>query len=347
MPEIAAAGVFMLDFRPKGRSRNYLARGEQRKLLGIVLAVGLVLFLIEEAANPQRWAWIFQAAQPAAGAADAGRRAKVEQPPELRRRLAAQDEFIAEVEHKEPLPAHKKFFSGVDPELLAGVRDDTPFRSSEAAAFYHLLGILNETPQAELEKNSIGPVSFTQLFGQPKEFRGDLVTIEGTVLRAQPKTAAKNDYGIAEYDLLVIEPTDRAYGVMVYALSLPDDFPRGDGLREPVTVTGFFYKRLAHLSEDREIMTWPVLLAKTVERRPVLAAAPQANQQAQLQSLAGGLAIAVLASLVVAVFVFLATRRKTRFIMPPSRPDLDRLHDEAPVPDVRQRLAELARHEQI
>jgi hypothetical protein len=337
----------MLDFRPKGRSRNYMARGEQRKLLGLVLAVGLVLFLIEEAANPQRWAWMFQAAGQPVAAANPARQAKVEQPPELRRRQAARGEFIAESEHKEELPATKTFFPGVDRELLAKVRDDTAFRPSEAGAFYHLLGILDETPEAELEKGSVGPVSFTQLFGQPKEFRGDLVTMEGTVRRAQKKAAPKNDYGITDYDLLIVEPSDRAYAVWVYALELPDDFPRGEKLREPVTLTGFFYKRLAALSEDREIMTWPVLLAKTVHRRPVLAAAPQANRQVELKSLTGGLAIAVLASLVVVVFVFFATRRKTHFKLPASQPaGLERLADKEPLPDVREQLAELARQEQ-
>lgn len=335
----------MLDFRPKGRARNYMARGEQRKLLGLVLAVGLVLFLIEEAANPKRWAWMFQAGQPAA-AANPARRAKVEQPQKLPRRLD-QDEFIAEREHKEELPAQKKFFPGVDRELLAKVRDDATFRPSEAAAFYHLLAVLDQTPEAEIEQGSSGTVSFTQLFGQPKEFRGDLVTIEGTALRVQPKKAPQNDYGITDYDLVIVEPSDRAYAVWVYVLDMPDDFPRGDKLREPITVTGFFYKRLAALSEDREIMTWPVLLAKTVRRRQIVAAAPQANPQAELKSLAQGLAIAVLASLVVVLFVFFATRRKTRFRMPSSGPGgFEALGKLEHVPDVREQLAELSRQEQ-
>lgn len=335
----------MLDFRPKGRSRNYLARGEQRKLLGLVFAVGLVLFLIEQAANPRRWAWLWQAGRPAAERENAARFAKVEQPPELRRRQAAKDEFFAENEHHEELPEHKQFFPGVRRELLASVRDDTVFRSSEADAFFHLLRVLNDTPEATLEKSSIGPVSFTQLFAQPKEFRGDLVTLEGTVLRALPKTAAKNDYGIRDYYMLVVEPRDRAYGVIVYALELPEGFPTGEKLREGVSLTGFFYKRWAHLSEDKEIMTWPLLLSKTVRWQPVVTDAPAAD--ADVKNLTGGLAIAVLASLVVVVFVFSATRRKTQFKMPQSRPaDFQQLDGEQPVPDVRQQLAELSKQHQ-
>lgn len=336
----------MLDFRPKGRSRNYLARTEQRKLLGLVLTVGMVLFLIEQAANPQRWVWLLQpAGGPPAGQGDPARFAKVEQPPELRRRQAGKNEFIADAGQKEELPAHKRFFPGVDRELLAGVRDDTVFRSSETNAFFHLLDILNDTPEATLEKSSIGPVSFTQLFAQPKEFRGDLVTMEGTVLRALPKTAGKNDYGIGDYYMLVVEPRDRAYGVIVYALELPPGFPTGEKIHEPAVITGFFYKRWAHLSEDKEIMTWPLLLSKTVRWQPLVAKAPAAAQT-NLQSLLGGLAIATLASLVVVAFVLFATRRKTQFRMPQSRLEGFSVPDgQQPPPDVRQQLAELSRQE--
>ena len=342
----------MLDFRPKGRSRNYLARGEQRKLLALVLAVGVVLFLIEEAANPQRWGWLLQAAgqrAPAVGNAD--RMAKVEQPPELRRRTAVPGEFIAEADHKDELPAEKKFFDGVDRELLARVRDDTILRASESQAYFHLLSILKETSEDDLERASTGPVSFNQLFTQPKEFRGDLVTIEGTVLRALPRTPPENDYGITQYTQLVVEPSDRAYAVIVYCLDLPENFPQGEKLREPVTVTGFFYKRWAHLSQDKEIMTWPLLLSKTVSWRPAVAAGAAAAKgravDAEFKRLAIGLMLAVIASLAVVAFVFSATRRKTRFIMPQSPPtDLNGLADEQVVTDVRQQLAQLARQEQ-
>src|ERR1700741_5007531 len=58
-PHFAIAALHsMLDFRPKGRTRNYFARGEQRKLLALVFAIGLVLFVIEEAAHPKRWLWL-------------------------------------------------------------------------------------------------------------------------------------------------------------------------------------------------------------------------------------------------------------------------------------------------
>ncbi len=339
----------MLDFRPKGgRTTNYFGRYEQRKLLLLVLSVGMLLFLIEEAANPQRWLWLWQAAgQQVAPANDKPHRlAQVEQPPELRRKLA-HDEFVAEGEAKEAIPADKKFFPGVRPEFLALVRDDTVFRGAESDAFYHLLKILDETSEDDLRQASIGPVSFTQLFTQPKEYRGDLVTVGGSVRRVLEKDAPQNDYGIARYYQVVIEPDDRAYPVVVYSLGLPEGFPRGENLHETVRVNGFFYKRLAGMSAKKEIMTWPLLVSKTLHWQPVVAAAPVADEKARFKNMVGGLALAVLASLAVMLFLFIGMRRKTRFVMPHARPDqLDGLAGREVAPDVRQQLAELARQEQ-
>lgn len=336
----------MLDFRPKGgRSKNYYRRHEQRKLLLLVLSVGMVLFLIEQAANPRRWLWIWQAAGQQAANDKAERHAKVEQPAELRRNLAP-GEFIAEGEHSEELPADKQFLPGVDRTLLARVRDDTAFRSTEMDAFYHLLQILNETDEQVLEKASIGAVSFNQLFNQPKEFRGDLVNISGTARRVLEKKLPRNSSGVERYYEVVIEPDDRAYPVVIYSLDLPDGFRKGEKLNETIRLTGFFYKRWPGMSAKREIMSWPLLLSKTVRWQPAAVAAPPADGNAKLKSLTSGLALAIVASLAVMLLLFLGTRRKTRFVMPQAnRDELQRLADQEAAPDVREQLAELARHE--
>jgi hypothetical protein len=343
----------MLDFRPTGnRTTNYFSRRQQWKLLSLVFAAGLLMFLVEAAANPGRWLWLLQppkAADAANAHADAGgRHAKVEQPESLRRRTAA-DEFIAEADVDDGIPANKRFFPGVQPELLARVRDDTVFRAAEADAFYHLLKILDETSEDRLEKASIGRVSFMQLFTQPKEFRGDVVTIRGTVRRVMDKAAPQNNFGIKGYSQVVLEPDDRDYPVVVYCLDLPPEFPRGEKLHDPVAVTGFFYKRWAGLSSGREIMTWPLLLSKTARWQPALAAAePGAEDQRALNNLGAGVALAVVASLAVVAFVLSRTRRKTSFVIPTVRPgELNSQRHEELTPDVREQLAQLARRDQV
>jgi hypothetical protein len=345
----------MLDFRPKGRTTtNYFSRREQWKLLSLVFAAGLVLFLVEAAAKPGGWHWLRQAAVRAPGQPDArdggGHRAAVQQPERVRRKTA-DHEFIAEAGVEDGIPPNKRFFPGVQPEFLARVRDDTVFRSAESDAFYHLLKILDETSEERLEQASIGPVSFTQLFTQPKEFRGDLVTVHGRVRRVIEKTAPQNRFDIKGYWQVVLEPEDREYPVVIYCLSLPTEFPRGENLHETVAVTGFYYKRWAGLSSgrEREIMTWPLLLSKTVRWQPAVAAADPVDQnRAALNSLAVGLAVAVVASLAAVWFVLSRTRRKTTFVMPHLRPgELNSLRQEELAPGVREQLAELARQDRV
>ena len=343
----------MLDFRPTGnRTTNYFARREQWKLLSLVFAAGLVILLIEGAVNPGRWLWLAAGQAPAqpnaANGDNAGRHAAVEQPESLRRKTT-QGEFVAEARVEDGIPPNKRFFPGVQPDLLASVRDDTVFRSSESEAFYHLLKILDETSEERLEQASIGRVSFTQLFTQPKEFRGDLLTVHGTVRRVIEKIAPQNRFGIEGYKQVVIEPDDRDYPVVIYCLELPPEFPRGEKLHETVTVTGFYYKRWAGLSSGREIMTWPLLLSKTVQWQPAVAAGePGAQDRAALNNLASGLALAVIVSLVVVWFVLSRTRRRTTFVMPQVRPgELDSLRHEELAPDVREQLANLAKHDRV
>jgi hypothetical protein len=314
----------MLDFRPKGtRTTNYFSRRQQWKLLSLVFAAGLLIFLVEAAANPDKWLWL------------------------LRPREAPGQEDAAE--GGDAIPPNKRFFPGVQPGLLARVRDDTVFRAAEADAFYHLLKILEETNEERLEQASIGRVSFTQLFTQPKEFRGELVTVHGAARRVINKIAPRNSFGIKGYWQVVLEPGDRDYPVVIYCLDLPSGFPQGDKLHEQVTLTGFFYKRWAGLSSGREIMTWPLLLSKTVRWQPSVAAAePGAQDRAALSNLAAGLALAVIASLAVVWFVLARTRRRTTFVMPQVRPgELNSLRHEELTPDVREQLARLARQDQV
>lgn len=344
----------MLDFRPKGkRTRNYLARSEQWRLLLLVAVAGAVMLMIEQARQPQMWRWLWFGQQPAAAPQAANQPAiDTRLKPKTRRPLEA-DEFVIERAGKPALPEGKKYFPGVKAEFLREVRDDTVFRSAEADAFYHLMAILKETDEKRLEAASSGPVTFTQLFTQPKEYRGELVTVSGTVRRNQSLPAVRNKYGIEKYSMLVIQPDDRAEPLLIYCLQPPAELPQGDKLRQPIKATGFFYKRQAGMSGDG-IRTWPLILAKTVKTSaPPPAAAPHA---AEPVSPVIAVATAIGLGLAVIWFVFGRTKRGVKFQMPGAadpetqrvlaRHGLSALKNEEVEPDVRGRLAQLAQEHQ-
>ncbi|HEV3002924.1 MAG TPA: hypothetical protein VGX78_00615, partial [Pirellulales bacterium] len=186
----------MLDFRrkpraPTGQTAGYLARGEQIKLLGLVLAAVFVAFLMVKARDPRllpRMLAFFTS--PAANGDgeqdvdDAGREwtdappidTKLKPVPRVR---PAPDENAPTDDASGRAPDGKTYFPGVNPEILAPIQDDTPFRSAEAGAFYHLMQLLAQNEPAALERASRGQVSFAQLFAQSGTYRGELVTFEG------------------------------------------------------------------------------------------------------------------------------------------------------------------------
>jgi hypothetical protein len=339
----------MLDFRPKGKkSRNYLARSEQWRLLLLVAIMGLVMLMMGQVRQPQMWRWMWFGQQPG-GANQAANEPKIDTrlKPKARRPILA-DEFVAERAEKPALPAGKKFFPGVNEKFLGEVRDDTVFRSAESDAFYHLLEILKDTDEQKLEA-AASPVTFTQLFTQPKEYRGEVVTVEGALRRNESLPARQNEYGIEKYSKLVIQPNDRAEPLLVYCLEPPDNLPLGDKLNQPIKATGFFYKRQAGMSGDG-IRTWPLVLAKTVVVAPP--PAPLGHKEAEPISPMIAVVGSVCASLAVIWFVLGRTKRGVKFQLPSAgspqaesvlaRHGLSSLKNEDIEPDVRGQLARLS-----
>src|SRR5690606_34565824 len=93
--------------------------------------------------------------------------------------------------------------------------------------------------------------------------------------------------------------------IVIYALHVPLDFPLGDELDQPVSTTGFFFKRWAYPSRSG-ILTAPLVLARSLEWKPAPPAAPAASSEEQV--LLAAAASLVLAAGVV-VWVWLRSRR--------------------------------------
>ncbi|NIP86075.1 MAG: hypothetical protein GTO03_11110, partial [Planctomycetales bacterium] len=77
-----------------------------------------------------------------------------------------------------------RFFPGVDAGALADVKDHSPFIEGPRA-WFNLLEVLQNNSSQLIHQSSTGDVTFVQLFEQPEVYRGQLVTIRGTVKRAE------------------------------------------------------------------------------------------------------------------------------------------------------------------
>jgi hypothetical protein len=271
--------------------------------LFLVMSLGLVIILMGEARKPQRWQWLWSVGGAAGADADnaAGKQVDTRLHPAPDEELPGT--FIAPAPGGSDEPSERKHFPGVRQDYLESVRDNTPSRRVERDAMFHLLALLEANDESSLRKASVGPVSFVQLYDQPDEYRGELVTIRGTLRRANRLRAPRNDYGVESYYQTWIQPADQPDApIVVYCLALPDGFPTGMDLAEPVEITGFFFKRWAYMARDA-MRTAPLLLARTVGwQKPV--APPPERVSYGVGPLILGVALAFVGSVLVSVYVY-------------------------------------------
>lgn len=286
----------MLDFRRASPPRYFATRPERLAVLFVVVVLGLLLGLSRD------WRQLKWLLQPPPDTMQQGGRPSKDFAVDTRVSPRSLEEepgtFRSPATSAEtpPEPPASRYFRGVMPNYLEAIRDDSPFSHAEKDAWFNLLDVLNKTELESLKRASKGPVTFVQLYRQSDEYRGELVSVRGTLRRVYPVTAPKNDYGIKSYYQIWLTPDDNPSSVeVVYCLRLPPNCPTGENLAETVELTGFYFKRWLYHAQDA-LRTAPVILAPTVEwqKRPVLAKKPVESPGMLLAIFAGTALCAVL-----------------------------------------------------
>lgn len=303
-PPLETGSGSVVDFRKKP-VRNYLQRREQLRLLSLVLALGLVVILMNEVRKPRNWAWFMmlcgeENTSPAESVADPGPLEPTE--------VAAADSSL-------PVPKDPTLdgIFELTPEQLETIQDDTVWLREEKEAWFRLLKILRQNDEPVIEDKSEGRVTYTQLCAQSKEYRGQLVTVEGIVRRANRLPAPKNTDGFGWRFWLF--PTDNVNSpIVVYCLDLPEGFPIGMKVEADVEVTGFFFKRWAYNAWDprREklsLTTAPAMLAKNVRWHPVLLLPEEKTITINARFFMTIIGVAAIVSFLIAVYIYYKTRR--------------------------------------
>lgn len=290
----------------------------------MVLMFGIVLVLIGWAQNPANWRWFDIFTTPPQGPSPVtliDNRLDVQ----TQRDSLPKDTFLMPGKPRPPRSGiDDAYFPGVTAEQFEAVRDDAPSRRDEQAVSLHLFDILNRADPQSLQKWSLGPITYAQLFQQPNLYRGRLVSVSGIVRRVNWLDLSPNDYGIKGYYQVWLWPTDNPSApIVIYCLDLPEGFPSGMEIAEQAEVTGFFFKRWAYQAKDA-IRTAPEILAKTLHWDKRLVMNPK--EPAETWPIPLVVCAAVLASLVAAYIVYLRTR-PPRPILPDQSPDFDRLQE--------------------
>ena len=312
----------MSNSRKHARPRDYLARREQVRLLMLVMGLGLVVVLMMEVRKPATLAWL---ARMFDGPAVQQEGPAVQQEgPAVQQEGPAVEPIDTRVRHQRspseipgtfisPAPLDDRadksgrYFPGIRPGYFQAIKDDLPLRSGEEHyPWFHLLEVLNGTDEETLEKASTGRATWAQLFRQPNQYRGELVTVVGTVRRAHYIRSPKNNANIEGTNQLWVFPEDNpAEPIVVYSLYLPEGFPMGMEIAEEASITGFFFKRWAY-SALEDVRTAPLMLSRDInwKKRPPKPEKPPFDPT----KLIG----VIIAALAICAFVVIRVYRQTR-----------------------------------
>ncbi len=301
----------MVNFQQTPKPRNYFSRREQWRLLFMVMTLGLVAVLMMEAGKPQRWQW-FVALDGGSDGSQPDLPAPAEDPidtrmppPDPAREIPGSFRSPGTPPPEAEEDTTGRYFPGIKPEYLQWVRDDKVFCPGENRAWLNLLDVLGDTDEATLEKASTGRVTFAQLFDQPKEYRGELVTVRGIVRRAHPMSIRGSDAAALKYHELYLFPDDNPRDPMiVYCLFLPEGFPTGMKLVEHATITAFHFKRCSY-NVEASMLRAPRLAARTIHWHKTTATSQPAPD---LVSLFAAITVAAVLCLSVTVYAYSRTR---------------------------------------
>ncbi len=257
----------MLDYRTASEKPRRARPHERPRVIWLVFLAGVILVLAAQVLNPDLWKGL---ARLSAGA-DADGLGQTDWPPARRPFGLAQGDAAPGGEDgaaASPKESELRAVSGLTPEQVELVKDNRPFRQAESGVWLQLLQVLHETDVAELERQSLGLARRDELVRQSSAYRGELVTLRGTLRRAVRVAAPSNPWGQEHYYQTWLQPADDPSSpVVVYCLGLPEGFPLGMDISEKVQLTGFHFKLSAYKGA-KSLHTAPTLAARTVQWVP-------------------------------------------------------------------------------
>ena len=241
-----------------------LPRRESRKLWMLLIALGLVVMTIRQLNKPSTVhkleklfsPQLVEISEPIQPELTLGKDGAIQTPnkPVEKTVIDNMEQNVSPsnpTEHLEEVPG------------LSQVEDKTYFRPLEQEAWFFLFDKLQKTKKQEISAKSVGEVTYAQLHKQPDAYRGQVVTIRGTVMREEAEPAGENQLGIESFHRLWILPYGGGPSLFVtYCLELPPGFPRGEKRQSAVTVTGYFFKNWSY-SWEGGLALAPVVLAES------------------------------------------------------------------------------------
>ena len=190
-----------------------------------------------------------------------------------------------------------------------------------------------------IHRSQIGEPTYVtriQLTGQPGEFRGNAITVNGFVRsvetrRAKPNSSIIRDHASEQqqtYYILWVQPADDsdAEPYCVYCLDPPEQLPRTQAELKDyqwlAKINGIFFKNRSYQATDR-VRYSPLILADSFEMKPPITDHPVLKQKASPQLMAGLLAMIPLVAVGIVWFAVRSTVSRKRLPSKKSEEELN------------------------
>lgn len=178
--------------------------------------------------------------------------------------------------------------SGVERSLFAAVQDNTfGVPAAEKPAYDEILERLRTTSNIDLEALALSKIPFAVLMLDADQYRGKALTVEGDLRRLNPLPADRTTSGNVEtFEAWLFADDSGLNPYRVVLTALPQGI-QPTGIIDPplrVTVTGFFFKRYSYATAN-DFHTAPLILAKTLTRRPGQASVRTSHQHSPIRQL--------------------------------------------------------------
>jgi hypothetical protein len=268
--------------QPSKKTKSYLSSKDQRRLLGLVGILALILVASRMAANPNNWAWMFRGQNQAKKTGTPEKTAKsgkgqltvVSKSSKLA--SSAKSNKPRKTLDKQTIEIEQSFFDKVEDKSW-----DIP--GKESRAYYQVLAHVARLSQDVLQREAKTNASLTVLMNAPEVHRGSVLTITGKLRKIRripdaipskdlkPASTKKDDTekqpGTPLYDAWIHTTDSDTTLYRVVFSELPKEAGTIEKEKEfdpplPVRVTGYFFKVQKYAISETTSNLAPLLLAK-------------------------------------------------------------------------------------
>jgi|GEM_PF-4014994 len=326
--------------------KNYYGRKERRKVLTLILGLGLVIVMIAKLGNEEFREGLSSIFGDIIAQKDL---------PKVQRglstdpdrfldgvktyilanisddKLPPNNEKIARKSDKPRPKTTKSAFAGDEIEFFSDIRSNEIINGKlhpDRLGWLHFFELAEEYQEPHLA-TAANDVTRMLLLRQSDAFRGEVVTIRGRVRMARemkmPMRPGEQPKEKVYYELAIAPNDSPGEPMVLHVTELPEGFPLGDDLNEPCFFNAFFIKKYVEPFPGQE---WkrltPFLIGKTIHWRGAPKGTPQAAEKLKQQekpwyvSIWTGVGFGIIFAILLCWYVLFVTSRK-----PTKRPHKD------------------------